>query len=207
MQLVMAAMTTAPWSRGKRSPSSSHQTACDRSPTSGTATVAVACGSSWPGATDATGSDAGKLSAAAASIGRAVVDAEGRQRSEERLLRVAQRHAVLRPPRAGEARLDGREVELDDLRVRRARRRPGRARAGSPCSTPRRARRAPRRARSAAGTQASPRRRGRSRTSRRTRATCSRASRGRRRAGRRGPRRSTRRTSPPRRARGASASP
>ncbi len=36
-------------------------------------------------------------------------------------------------------RLDGREVELDDLRVGR-RRRPGRARAGSPCSTPRRAR-------------------------------------------------------------------
>ena len=35
VQLVMAAMTTAPWSRGKRSPSSSHQTACDRSPTSG----------------------------------------------------------------------------------------------------------------------------------------------------------------------------
>ncbi len=37
----------------------------------------------------------------------------------ERRLRVAERHAVLRPARPGDRRLDGREVELDDLRVRR----------------------------------------------------------------------------------------
>ncbi len=32
---------------------------------------------------------------------------------------IAQRHAVLRPARPGERRLDGGEVELDDLRVGR----------------------------------------------------------------------------------------
>ena len=52
-------------------------------------------------------------------VGRVpVVDAESRQRREERLLRVAQRHAVLGAPRPGEARLDRGEVELDDLGVR-----------------------------------------------------------------------------------------
>ena len=34
-------------------------------------------------------------------------------------LRLRERHAVLRAPRAGERRLDVAEVELDDLRVRR----------------------------------------------------------------------------------------
>ena len=49
----------------------------------------------------------------------AVVDAEARERVDERVLRFAQRHAVLRPPRACERRLHGGEVEVDDLRVRR----------------------------------------------------------------------------------------
>ena len=49
----------------------------------------------------------------------AVVDAERRERVEERLLRLAQRYAVLRTPRPCERRLDGRQVELHDLRVRR----------------------------------------------------------------------------------------
>ena len=48
-----------------------------------------------------------------------VVDAEARERVEERLLRFAQRHAILRTPRPGEGRLDGREVEVDHLGVRR----------------------------------------------------------------------------------------
>ena len=47
-----------------------------------------------------------------------VVDAEARQLVEERLLRVAERDAVLRAPRPGQRRLDRRQVELHDLRVR-----------------------------------------------------------------------------------------
>ena len=35
----------------------------------------------------------------------------------ERRFRIVQRHPVLRPPRAGQARLDGREVELERVRV------------------------------------------------------------------------------------------
>ena len=91
-------------------------------------------------------------------------------------------------------RLDRREVELDDLRVRRrvVRVVPERP---APCSTPRRARRARPAGRSAAGSGSSPRRPGRSRTSRRTPGTCSRSSRGRRAGESRGRGRSTRRTS------------
>ena len=51
----------------------------------------------------------------------AIRDAEGRERLQEGRLRLGQRHAVLRPPRAREARLDVAEVELDDLRVLRRR--------------------------------------------------------------------------------------
>ena len=47
----------------------------------------------------------------------AVRDAEGRERLEEGRLRLGQRHAVLRAPRPGEARLDVAEVEVDHLRV------------------------------------------------------------------------------------------
>ena len=47
----------------------------------------------------------------------AIRDAEGRERLQEGRLRLGQRHPVLRAPRAGEARLDVAEVELDDLRV------------------------------------------------------------------------------------------
>jgi hypothetical protein len=48
-----------------------------------------------------------------------VLDAEARELGEERLLRLAQRDPVLRPARPGKGRLHGREVEVDDLRVRR----------------------------------------------------------------------------------------
>ena len=48
-----------------------------------------------------------------------VIDAEGRERFDERLLRGGERDAVLRSAWAGERRLHRGEVELDDLRVRR----------------------------------------------------------------------------------------
>src|SRR5207302_2656970 len=43
----------------------------------------------------------------------AVVDAEGLERLDERLLRLPQRHAVLRPPRPGERGLNIGKIELD----------------------------------------------------------------------------------------------
>ena len=49
----------------------------------------------------------------------AVVDAERAERVDERLLRRGEGHAVLRPARAGERRLDVAEIELDDVRVGR----------------------------------------------------------------------------------------
>src|SRR5207245_10066827 len=48
-----------------------------------------------------------------------VRDAERPERLDERLLRLAQWHAVLRAARPGQARLDVAEVELDHLRVLR----------------------------------------------------------------------------------------
>ncbi len=51
----------------------------------------------------------------------AVVDAEARERVDERPLRVSERHAILRPARPCERRLDGGEVEVDHLRVGRRR--------------------------------------------------------------------------------------
>src|SRR5438128_11955315 len=48
-----------------------------------------------------------------------VVDAERVERLEERVLRAREGDTVLGAPRAGERRLDGGEIELDDLRVRR----------------------------------------------------------------------------------------
>ncbi len=51
----------------------------------------------------------------------AVRDPERLERSEERVLRVGERDAVLRPPRSGDRRDDLAQVELDDLRVRPAR--------------------------------------------------------------------------------------
>ena len=153
------------------------------------------------------GSLAGKLSATASSSRRCRSRRRRSAAREERLLRVAKRHAVLRPARPGEARLDGREVELDDVSSRSgcvvgvvpeqvllAVRLDERDLLVAPPGE-------------AQVRRASPRRPGRSRTSRRTRATCSRASRGRRPAGRRGRRRSTRRTSRRRRSRAGSASP
>jgi hypothetical protein len=48
-----------------------------------------------------------------------VLDAEGGKRLEEGLARLAERNAVLRAPRPGKAGLDGAEVEVDDLGIRR----------------------------------------------------------------------------------------
>ena len=47
----------------------------------------------------------------------AVFDPKGRKRVEEGVAGLAQRHPVLRAPRAGEAWLDGVEIEIDDLAV------------------------------------------------------------------------------------------
>ena len=47
----------------------------------------------------------------------AVFDPKGRKRGEEGVAGLAQRHPVLRAPRAGEAWLDGVEIEIDDLAV------------------------------------------------------------------------------------------
>jgi hypothetical protein len=87
--------------------------------TGATGTEASASGRSWPGAVDAAGSLAGKALRDRLVLRVPVVDAERRQRVQEGVLRLAQGHAILRPARAGERRLHGREVELDDLRVRR----------------------------------------------------------------------------------------
>ena len=48
-----------------------------------------------------------------------VVDSEARQLVQEGVLRLCERDAVLRSPRPGEAGLDGAEVELDHVGVRR----------------------------------------------------------------------------------------
>ena len=48
-----------------------------------------------------------------------VVDPEGLERGDERVLRLPQRYAILGPTRARKTRLDRRQVELDHLRVRR----------------------------------------------------------------------------------------
>ena len=70
-------------------------------------------------------------------------------------LRLAQRHAVLRTLRAGKARLDGREIQLERRGVDRIRRSSPCGRAPAPSRTPRPASRAPRPGRSGAGSRAS----------------------------------------------------
>ena len=52
-------------------------------------------------------------------MGASVVDAERVERSEKGILRVGERHPVLRPPRPGQRRLHVAEVELEHLRVGR----------------------------------------------------------------------------------------
>src|SRR5205823_10168797 len=47
---------------------------------------------------------------------------QGRERELEVPGQIAQRHPVLRPPRASEARLDGREVEREGVGIHRLRR-------------------------------------------------------------------------------------
>ena len=84
----------------------------------------------------------------------------------------AERHAVLRPPRPGQARLDRSELDLDPSRRSRPRPRPASGTAPAPSRTPRPARCAARRARSAADSRASSGRSGRPRSSRRTPGTC-----------------------------------
>ena len=121
---------------------------------------------------------------------RALLRRRDHQRGERRLeaaLRLLQRHAILRPPRSGQARLDVRKIELDRLGVDRigiagAAEQPLRLGVRLDQLRP-----ATPRGRSAAGSRASSRRSGRSRSSRRTPGTCCRASRDRRSSGARGP--------------------
>ena len=121
VQDVIAAMTTEPCSSSKVSPSS---VTCAPPGIS-----ATAVGATWTTAPPSNVSVPGSIVRRRVArrerlrdrlvVGGAVVDAERRELVEERVLRLAQRHAVLRPPRPGERRLDGGEIELDHLRVRR----------------------------------------------------------------------------------------
>ena len=103
MQEVIAAITTAPWSISTVSPSIVSSTAVRSA-------VAVSAGASLA-----------SIDSVARLVDRAVAlrDPERRQRRREGVARLAQRDPVLRAPRPGDRRLDRREVELDDLRVRR----------------------------------------------------------------------------------------
>ena len=127
VQLVIAAITTRPWSTSVSVPSSS-VTVTGSATRSSVAAVAVAaarcpgsraagrarCRGPRPG-----GSEAGKDSAFASStslpsaFGRALVELG--QRLEERVLGVGQRDPVLRALRAGDRGLDLGEVELERL--------------------------------------------------------------------------------------------
>ena len=119
---------------------------------------------------------------------------------EEALLEPSERDPVLWSLRAGDRRLHGGEIHVDDGRVvalaalRACRRAPGPGSSGAPSPRARRSGRSP------GDSGRTARRRGRSRSSRRTRAPCSRASLGRARTGSRHPHRGTRRTCRRRRA-------
>ncbi len=123
-----------------------------------------------------------------------------RQRLRESLLRALQRHAILRPLRAREARLDRAEIDVDRLRVDRV----GRVLVAIEALRPRvcfdQLDAFGIAAAQAQVIDASSRRSGRRRWSRRTRDTCCRASRGRPASGARDPARRTRRTCRRRRA-------
>ena len=138
MHDVIAAITTAPWSSVNSSPFSldAHAMAPGRVVVLGTGDGASP--SVPAGACSVVGSLAGNVSASAPSVVRS--DAERVERLAERLLRAAERHAVLRAARPGERRLDAPRSSSTTCEYPGAS--PARARARSPCSTPRRARRA-----------------------------------------------------------------
>ena len=98
---------------------------------------------------------------------------------DRKFSRARQRHPVLRPPRPGHGRHDGREVELEQ-RVELRPVRPARATGPAPWRSARRGRPARPAGRSGAGRRGSRRRSGRASTSPRTRGSCSRSSPGRR---------------------------
>ena len=103
MQDVIAAITTAPWSISTVSPSIVSSTARARG--GRRQHGGVAC--------------VHRLLAGLLDLAVAFRDTERGQRRREGVARLAQRDPVLRPSRPGDRRLDGGEVELDDLRVRR----------------------------------------------------------------------------------------
>ena len=142
VQEVIAAITTAPWSRWTISPSSSHGIPCVHV---GTVATGVA----------ATPAPACRLERARVGVSRrvargerlrdrlvdavAVVDAEAPQPLEER--RPARERAGSGPGGAAALRWTARRSRgRARPRVSTSRARTGRARGGSPCSTPRRAR-------------------------------------------------------------------
>ena len=114
-------MTTAPWSSSNVSPSSVTSIAERSASTSGGAVETTASAALRVVAGRRRGERIARRERLGDGlvVGVAVVDAEAGERVEERLLRLAERHAVLRTARPGERRLDRREVELDDLRVGR----------------------------------------------------------------------------------------
>ena len=187
MQLVIAAITTEPSCSSTSSPSSSAFATCRCGPGLGGDLRDLGVHRVRAGLLER-GRVAGREAVLDALVDRAVAVAvpEARERVEERVLRLGQRHAVLRAARAGEARLDRGEVELDHLRVLGLDRLVVPEQVLLAVGLDER-RPAPRAGRSGAGRRASGRRPGRSRRSRRTRATCSRASRGRPARGRPGP--------------------
>ena len=121
VQEVIAAITTAPCARYTTWPSSSQGT-----PAVHVGTTATGAGES-PAARGPGGAGVGVRGRVARGErlgvrlvhGVAVFDTEGSERLAERGLRPCERDPVLRATRAGERGLDRREVELDDLRVRR----------------------------------------------------------------------------------------
>ena len=100
---VMAAITTAPWSISTVSPSIVSSTAVRVDRRRQRRRVARVH----------------RLPARLVDRAVALADPERRQRRRERVARLAQRDPVLRAPRPCDRGLDGGEVELDDLRVRR----------------------------------------------------------------------------------------
>ena len=118
---VIAAITTAPWPRWKVSPS--YVTSTDVGSTRTTRGLVET--SAFAGFGRAARRGRRERVAGRERLGDglvvpvSVVHPEARKRVDERTLRVAQRHAVLRASWSRERRLDRREIELDHLRVRR----------------------------------------------------------------------------------------
>ena len=118
---VIAAMTTAPWSRWNVSSSYVTSTA-ERSARTTRGPVEIVASARLRLAAGRSRRERvarGERLGDGLVVRVAVVDAEARERVDERTLRVAQRHAILRPARPGERWLDRGEIEVDCLRVRR----------------------------------------------------------------------------------------